>query len=477
MSDDGRAPAGPHLVLGMGRAGRSAAEALGPQGVCVWDAHDGPETRRREPALRARGARVVLGPWRRQLLEEIEPGTVVKSPGVPAAAAPVRDARDAGLPVIDELELGRRLMRRRLVAVTGTDGKSTTSALIAAMLGPGVPVAGNTEFGPPLSACPPAGGPVVVEVSSYQLEFSAPAFPDLAVLTNLTEEHLHRHGSMAGYAAVKRRLFLGAGRAVPLAVVNTGQAFGRDLSDELEAGGTTVARVGWEAGDPYRVLDARSHRGGARLRVLAAGRELVVETRLPGRHNAENALAALAAADLLGVPRTASVAALAGFGGVPGRWERMAPGRPVEVVVDFAHTPAGLRAALGTARELVGPAGRVTVVVSAGGATTPGKRGPLGATAGTHADRVVVTEAGLGGDPREHVIGALVAGAAGTPADLDVVPDRRAAIRAALAGARPGDLVLVADRGARPRFVTDPAGGGVPWDDRLVVAEELARLP
>lgn len=473
-------PPGPVLVLGTGRAGCSAAAALSraAPAVTVWDAFDGPETWRRRDELRAGGVRVQLGPWRDDLLAGV--ATVVKSPGIPKDAAPVRAAQARGLTVVDELELGVRLSRRELVAVTGTDGKSTVSHLVASALAAGgadVPIAGNTEFGPPLASVPPRGGPVVVEASSYQLEFTTPAFGRLAVLTNLTPEHLHRHGTLYAYGQAKRRLFLGAGRVVPLAVVNADDAFGRALAADATVAGAAVATFGSTSVAGYRALEVRSALSGATVRARTPGGELVLRTRLPGRHNAENALAALAACDLLGVPRPVAVSAIESFPGVPGRWERVGEA-PFDVVVDFAHTPAALRAVLTTARELVAerPGAQLHLVLSASGRTTPGKRGPLGAVGAELADRVVVTEAGLGGEPREHVIATIVAGTEGGAAEVEIVPDRREAIRQALLGTRPGDFVLVNDRGVRPLFITDPAGGGHPWDDRAVVRDELAAI-
>ncbi len=230
----------------------------------------------------------------------------------------------------------------------------------------------------------------------------------------------------------------------------------------------------------YVPVEVRSELDGADVRARTPAGPIALRLRLPGQHNARNALAALAACDLLGVERDRAVAALESFGGVPGRWEWIGRGDPCDAIVDFAHTPAALRAVLETVREIVarrGNGARCHLVLSASGSTTPHKRGPLGAVGRELADRVIVTDAGFGGQPREEVFEEILAGAEGVPGPApEVVPDRREAIRAALAGARPGDVVLVSDRGARPRWITDPAGGGYPWDDREVVAEEHARL-
>jgi UDP-N-acetylmuramoyl-L-alanyl-D-glutamate--2,6-diaminopimelate ligase len=481
MSADGGLPPGPVVVLGTGRAGLSAVAALtraGAEPIRVWDAHDAPITRERRARLLADGADVRLGSWSDALLQGPGEVLVVKSPGVPAGAAPVVAARARGLPVIDELELGVRLTRRDLLAVTGTDGKSTTCAFLACSAGDGLPLAGNTEFGDPLSALPPAGGPVVLEVSSFQLEFTRPAFARLAVLTALSEDHLDRHGTMGSYAAAKRRLFLDEGRAVPAAVINVDGPFGRLLARDLRAAGAAVAAVGVRHGADYRVIDVRNELRACAVRALTPSGETTFTLRMPGRHNAENALAALAGCDLLGVPRDRALDRLSAMPGVPGRWDVVGSASPVDVVVDFAHAPSALRRTLGCAREILAdrPGGALHTVLSAGGRTAMGKRRRFGRVAGDLADRVIVTEGSMGERPQEEIIAAAAAGARAGRAQVMVEPDRRAAIRRAVADAVPGDLVVIVGHGARPRLYTDPAGGGRPFDDRVVAREALEDL-
>ncbi len=478
-------PPVPYLVLGCGRAGVSAAEALAARvptsKIRVWDVHDGSETRRRCARLAGCGVEVELGPWRRELVRGPTPGTVVKSPGVPAECEAVRDALARGVPVLDELELGHRLSRRQLIAVTGTDGKSTVCALLAHALGGEggpLPVAGNTDFGSPLSSLAAEGGPAVIEASSYQLEFCAQPFSELAVLTNLTAEHLHRHHTMSDYGAAKRRLFIGGARTVPLAAVNVDSTFGRELAQDLRAAGATVATFGSTKHAQYRVLNATWDAAGARLCLgTPSDGVLRLSTRLPGWHNAENIAAALAACDLLGMARGDSLPALKNMPGVPGRWERVGCDQPFDVVVDFAHTVAGLRQTLLTARQVVAARNTaVHLVLCAGGANNPGKRRPLGAAASELADRVVITEGNGRGEPPEQVIAALLAGWREDRQMPEVVTDRRSAIRRALAGALPGDIVIIMGRGAMPTLLADRSGGGSAFDDRCVAREELISM-
>lgn len=469
---------GPWLVLGCGRAGLSAAEHLvaGDRGaVCIWDEADTPRTRSLRPRLAAQGIRVELGRWDARLLEALRPGTVVKSPGLDPGAPPVAAACRAGIPVVDELELGWRGARRELVAVTGTDGKSTVCALLARALGaPGapVPVAGNTETGPPLSALAPEGETAVVEVSSYQLQFSEPR-PRLAVLTNLSPEHLGRFGSLSRYVDAKRRLFLRERWAVPVAVLHADSEPCRRLGADLAATGTEVITFGRTPGAAWRVREQRWDLEGATVGLETPHGALTAVTRLPGPHNADNAAAALAAADALGVGLDHALAALATEPGVPGRWECVSGAAPFDVIVDFAHTPAGLEALLATARQIAREReSRLHLVLGINGATGTANRVALGRAAGRGADRVVVTETDdLGGERPERVMAVLARHAREACAEVDIVPERRAAIRRAIADAACGDLVLLHGRGAEARFKVD----GPPFDDRAVAREELAR--
>jgi UDP-N-acetylmuramoyl-L-alanyl-D-glutamate--2,6-diaminopimelate ligase len=472
-------PRGPVLVLGAARAGQAALAALervGAGPLRVWDEDESPLTRERVARLRSEGIDAHHGPWRDVMLDDPEPALVIKSPGITPAAAPVAAALARGLPVVDELELGVELSRRDLIAVTGTDGKSTTCAFLSCVTGEELPLAGNTEFGEPLSALSPDGGPVVVEVSSYQLEFTRCAFPRLAVLTALSEEHLQRHGTMERYAAAKRRLFLGDGAVVPAAVVNADGPFGRALAADLAAAGAAVATVGTRHGADYRVLDVVSALRSAEVRARTPAGEAAISLATPGRHNAENALAALAAGDLLGVPQERVLAALPSVPGVPGRWEVVDSPAPVDFVVDFAHTPNAMRRVLGCARDVLAsrPGASLHVVMSAGGITSMAKRRRYGRAAGDLADRVVVTEGSVSEVPQAEIIGVVAEAARRGGAAVTPEPDRHAAIARAVADAEPGDLVMAVGHGARAVLYSDLAGTGRPFEDRAVARDALA---
>jgi UDP-N-acetylmuramoyl-L-alanyl-D-glutamate--2,6-diaminopimelate ligase len=200
-----------------------------------------------------------------------------------------------------------------------------------------------------------------------------------------------------------------------------------------------------------------------------------VRLRLAGHFNVANALGALAAADAVGIDLDAAVAGLEGLAGVPGRFERVDAGQPFTVLVDYAHTPDSLDNLLRAARAVT--EGRVIVVFGCGGDRDRAKRPLMGEIAGRLADLAIVTSDNPRSEPPEAIVAQVAEGAARSagPGGFRVEVDRRAAIRAALALAAPGDAVLVAGKGHEQG--QELAGGvKIPFDDRLVAAEELREL-
>jgi UDP-N-acetylmuramoylalanine--D-glutamate ligase len=323
------------LVIGLARSGRAAVSALRAKGeaVVAFDSDgrvDGTEI----------DAEVRLGDWDDSLLDGVQ--LVVKSPGVPAAAGAVVAARAEGIEVISEIELGARLLPNPLIGVTGTNGKTTTTALLGAILEAGgfpVEVAGN--IGRPLTSLVgtvDADAWIVCELSSFQLEDVSTLRPRVAVLTNLEPDHLDRHGTFEAYASAKLRAFERQGPE-DLAVVRRG--FG-DLP------------------------------GTARRVEFAGDDALPAEPRIPGGHNRENAAAATAAARAIGVPDDAIGRALETFPGVEHRIEAVATVARVLYVNDSKATNAA--AAL---RALASFPGRRKHVILGG----RGKAEPYGALA------------------------------------------------------------------------------------------------
>src|SRR5436190_6584883 len=265
-------PPGPYLVAGLGRAGMAAACALvehaGSAAVTACDSATFREVMEAKRELAERGVKVLVGESGSAALQtEPPPRCVVKSPGISFAAPLIAAATGQGIPVIDEAELAWRLDDRPLVAVTGTNGKSTTCQLLGAVLEAGgrhPTLGGNAQFHPPLSALPREPGDVIVgEISSFQVEGCPELLPDVAVFTNLSVDHLDRHGTLDRYGECKRRLFLRDDRCVPMAVVNVEDPFGAALARDLADRGATVARYGRDA--EFRVARADWSLDGGRL--------------------------------------------------------------------------------------------------------------------------------------------------------------------------------------------------------------------
>jgi len=251
------------------------------------------------------------------------------------------------------------------------------------------------------------------------------------VFTNLTQDHLDFHGSMEEYYAAKRALFEQAERAV----VNVGDEWGARLATELPGARTFTPND--DLGD--------------------------IDLKLRGGFNRANALGVIWAARELGVDEAAIKRGIEALAGVPGRFESVDAGQPFAVIVDYAHTPDSLENVLRAARD-VGE--RVTVVFGAGGDRDREKRPLMGEIAAALADRAIVTT----DNPRTEDPAAIAAAVAA--GRLEIVLDRRAAIETALADARPGDVVVIAGKGADTEM--ELADRSVPFDDRQVVREVLA---
>ena len=290
-------PDGPYLVVGLARSGTAAARMLREHGEVVGVDSGMPEV---PSDIDAR-----LGVDGVGLLDGV--GCIVKSPGVPNEAPVIVAARERGVAVLGELELAWRLLPNPLVAVTGTNGKTTTTELLAAIWREAdLPVAVAGNVGTPLSALVgelDAGATIVCEVSSFQAEDSEALAPDTALLLNITEDHLDRHGSMDAYREAKLRLF-------------------RNQTPEQVA----VVPPGVEVP------------GGGRRVEFGSLPLPAEEIRLRGEHNLENARGAAAAAIESGVPPEAVAGALRTFAGVPHRLEEVGSVNGVLYVNDSKAT-------------------------------------------------------------------------------------------------------------------------------------------
>lgn len=477
-------PPPPYLVAGLGRAGQAAVAALtdvvAPESVRAWDADTGRDMQRLRRRLEHSGVRTYLAPR----LTRRDVGftqTIVKSPGVPFKAQVIERALGKQRLVIDELELGWRLTRVPVLGVTGTNGKSTVCGLtkmVLAAAGRRVALAGNTDFGQPLSGLGEgASDPVpldwiVCEVSSFQLEGCVNFLPDLAVFTNLTPEHLGRHGTLERYGRIKRRMFITAERCVPRAVVDIDTPFGADLARDIERRGGRVRRVGTSSGAQYRVFSASWDLHRAETVIGTPAGTASIRSSLPGAYNARNLAAALAAADELGIERSVSLPALAGYPGTPGRFEHIDEGQPFAVIVDFAHSPDGMEQFLRAVRAGMDPLGHLIVVFGFGG-TAGTNMYRLGRITAALSDRLVLTTSGFRGSPPIPTLQRILAGARDVRRDVDVVLDRRRAFERGIALAGAGDVIVIPGRGALTEMRTDPHGRSRPFDDREVVREIL----
>jgi UDP-N-acetylmuramoyl-L-alanyl-D-glutamate--2,6-diaminopimelate ligase len=350
------------------------------------------------------------------------------------------------------------------LGVTGTNGKSTTVALLGAILdAAGRPAGllgtlgyrfGDLEFAGErttpeasdlfrtLRRMRDAGAEsVAMEVSSHALELGRVAGMtyDVAIFTNLTRDHFDFHGGFEAYYAAKRRLFdqlSDDGRAV----VNVGDPYGRRLAGELPAALT------YGPGGDVVVLSEDYRVDGTRARFQTPRGELEIETRLLGRFNLENVTAALAAGEALELPQETIVEGLSYLAPLPGRMEPIDAGQDFPVLIDYAHTDAALAAAVRSLRSFA--EGRVVLVFGCGGDRDPGKRVLMGRVAGELADLPIVTSDNPRGEDPLSIITAVEQGLKQSGNDAyRVVPDRREAIRRAVGHAGPGWSVLVAGKG------------------------------
>ena len=371
-----------------------------------------------------------------------------------------------------------------VVGVTGTNGKTTTAFLVRAMLeadghptgllGTVTSVIGGRER-PVIRTTPEAidlqrtfremvdagDEACAMEVSSHALELhraDAIHFA-AAVFTNLTQDHLDFHSTMEDYFNAKRRLFA-ANPGTP--VINLDDPYGRRLAAET-AGAVTFAL---ERDADYRALDVETDLAGSRFTARTPDGELRLSSPLRGRFNVYNVLGALAAARSLGVALESAAGAVQKAGQVPGRFETVEEGQGFAVLVDYAHTPDSLENVLREARALA--QGRLHVVFGCGGDRDRGKRPLMGAIARELADRVIVTSDNPRSEDPEAIISEILEGAG----EVEHTADRREAITEAIAGARGGDVVVIAGKG-HEQGQEFAAGHEIPFDDVAVAREAL----
>lgn len=403
----------------------------------------------------------------------------------------VTDGRRAAA-IAADLFYGSPWSRMTLVAVTGTNGKTTTVAIARHLLGALGPSAslgtlglvgpdgrvrpgteelttpGPVEFSRWLAELADQGVvAVALEASSHALaqhRVDGARF-DVAVYTNLSRDHLDYHGSFEAYFAAKARL-VELLKAEAVLVVNAEDpAWAR-----LPTGGRRVLRFSTDGRGDVHAAGVEAREGGTAF-VLHAGPEAVdVSLPLVGRYNVENAVAAASAALACGVPLREIAPRLASVEQVPGRLERVSD-EPCPVFIDFAHTPAALERALGALRPLA--RGRLIVVFGAGGDRDRGKRPEMGRVVSRLADLAIVTSDNPRTEDPDRIIDDILLGIEG--ARYQRIKDRRAAIGRALELARPGDVVLLAGKGHERYQIL--GRHKVPFDEREIVRAWLTGAP
>ncbi|MGV9710201.1 UDP-N-acetylmuramoyl-L-alanyl-D-glutamate--2,6-diaminopimelate ligase [Gordonia sp. NPDC003424] len=394
--------------------------------------------------------------------------------------------------------------RLKLIGITGTSGKTTTSYMVEAALmaaghsvgligtvqtridGVAQPSTLTTPEAPTLQAMLAAMlergvDAVVMEVSSHALALGRVDGAHFAIgaFTNLSQDHLDFHHTMRAYFDAKARLFAPASstHAVRPVICVDGE-WGRRMVDVARADpkshpvtvSTGPVPAHWHAGPS--TVDA----GGVQHATCTtpAGGTVDLTVPLPGRYNVANAALAVAIATAAGVPTTTAAEAIAHVA-VPGRLERIDRGQDFLVVVDYAHKPAALDAVIATLRDQT--RGRLAVVVGAGGDRDTGKRPIMGEIAARGADLAIITDDNPRSEEPAAIRAELLAGARGaddTTVDLREIGDRADAIRAAITWAQPTDVVLIAGKGHETGQEID--GVKHPFDDRVVAGEILDEL-
>ena len=403
----------------------------------------------------------------------------------------------------------------KIIGITGTNGKTTTSFLCesilrhcgrpSALIGTieyHVPVkakAGQTGANVPYKVMPSphttpealelnqvfaeafAAGAThaVMEVSSHALAqervWGVPY--EVAVFTNLTRDHLDYHKSMDSYFEAKSILFLGCGTRPPRAsVINADDEYGRSLGQSRKTLNQEVILYGIQNGD-FKATNINLQHDGTTFDLVTPSGSLRIETALIGGVNVYNILAAAASTFACGCSLQQIAEAIARFKQVPGRFEKVDCGQPFTVVVDYAHTDDALRNLTSIARDFARRGlglGRVITVFGCGGDRDRTKRPLMAEAAGKGSDFVVLTSDNPRSEHPLQIIDDALPGLRQTNTRYEVEPDRKKAIRLALIEAMPGDVVLIAGKGHEKTQITRE--GTFPFDDVQVAREALQQM-
>jgi UDP-N-acetylmuramoyl-L-alanyl-D-glutamate--2,6-diaminopimelate ligase len=386
---------------------------------------------------------------------------------------------------------GRPSREMHVVGITGTNGKTTTTYLVDAIVRAAKHQTGvigtvetrikderqaaarttpeSSDLQALLARMRDAGvSAVSMEVSSHAIDLHRIDAVDFAVVafTNLTQDHLDYHRTLEEYSSVKRRLFTDfEARA---RVVNIDDPLGAELADAIDG----CLTVGRSPNASIRAEDEELSSAGSVLRLVTPQGQRLVRLPLAGAYNVSNALVAAGCGLALGIDLDTVVGGLEAAPQVPGRLERVECGQDFAVVVDYAHTPDSLEKATAAMRDVT--SGRVIVVFGCGGDRDPDKRPLMGLAAGRSADLSIVTSDNPRSEDPVGIILQVEDGLREAGGAYEVQVDRRRAIARAIAEARPGDAVLIAGKGHEDYQIF--ADHTVHFDDREVAREELGAL-
>lgn len=433
-----------------------------------------------------------------------------------AAVVTERWLKNAGLPQI-QVDNARRAMAQvaanffgrpseklTLIGITGTNGKTTSTFLVDSILrtaGKRTGLIGGIEYrnlnsSVTASRTTPEAPDIqeilakmvknkveaaTMEVSSHGIELYRVwclSF-DIAVFTNLTQDHLDLHGQMEDYFQSKRKLFVPKlygngkdnGKRQPLAAINIDDIYGQrlfeELKEELQNGcisfGTSDKAV-------IRAQNAQCLDWKTSFDLVTPAGSVPVQLYLPGSHNLNNALAAAAVSHLLKIPLDIIASGITALKNIPGRFEQVDVDAPFKVVVDYAHNEDGLKKTLVAAREIT--SGKLIVVFGCPGERDRSKRPAMGKVAGTLSDLAVLTTDDCYSEPPEQILNETEPGLMASGGRYLRIADRRRAIEAALEEAGPGDLVIIAGKGHETKQVL--AEGPIPFNDKQTVIDIIS---
>ena len=391
---------------------------------------------------------------------------------------------------------GKPIKDLKVIAITGTNGKTTTANYINEILKEDgkktamfttalIEIDGKRKLNDYNATVPPVSvlqkffaaakrakvDYVVLEATSHALHQhkldNVPFY--MAIMTNLTQDHLDYHKDMESYAKAKGIMFAGEPKYI---VLNRDDEW-FEFYNKFNAQDLKIT-YGKDKSSTVRISDIKLYKKGTEAKIVADKERFEVATSLPGEFNAYNMAAAIAAASLLDVDPPEIQEGIANLEELPGRFERAAEGLDYDIIIDYAHTPDALEKLLGSVKQFT--KGKVALVFGATGDRDKAKRPIMGEIAAKGADKIYLTDEENYTEPADKIRMAVYGGIkdAGGESKTTEIADRREAIKAAISGARKGDTILITGMGHEVYRIVD--GKKEPWNDKQVVQEILADI-